>query len=58
MRAEEEEEKRVMEETERLAAEARRAEEERIKKAIEVMIEGVSKSFPDEKSMIDILHYL
>ena len=58
MRAEEEEEKRVMEETERLAAEARRAEEERIKKAIEVMIEGVSKSLPNEKSMIDILHYL
>ena len=58
LRAEEEEEKRVMEETERLAAEARRAEEERIKKAIEVMIEGVSKSLPNEKSMIDILHYL
>ena len=30
----------------------------RIKKAIEVMIEGVSKSLPNEKSMIDILHYL
>ena len=36
LRAEEEEERRVMEETEKIAGEARKAEDERIKKAIEV----------------------